>query len=372
MEAARRAPAPRGQAARAARIIFEWMGHQPRSGALAIAISGAPRFIAWAAVVAVVWLAREVLMLAFIAVLVAVVFSFPVRWLSRLVPRGLAVILVLTCLGGLTTGMGLAAGPQLRDQLAEARESAPRALRQARRWLDRLQPDPPRASRGRDSMGARAGDDLAEKAAQQAGPAVIAVVGGVTAIVLVVVLAAFLVHEPDLYRRGIRRLVPPRWEAAYDELWTRVTDGMRRWVGGILVSMTIMGTLTAAGLLAVGIESWLFLGVLTFFGTFVPYLGAVASAVPGLLVALAQSPRHLLLAAVVYLGVHLVEGYIVEPLVMRRAVQLQPALLLFGQAMFGAVFGLLGVAVATPAIACAQVIVGYLWVERRLRKPEAA
>ena len=87
-----------------------------------------------------------------------------------------------------------------------------------------------------------------------------------------------------------------------------------------------------------------------------------------MLAGLAQSPRHFALAAAVYLGVHLVEGYLVEPLVMRRAVDLKPALLLVGQGLFGAVFGLMGTVVATPLIVCSQELTKYLWVERRLGK----
>jgi len=66
--------------------------------------------------------------------------------------------------------------------------------------------------------------------------------------------------------------------------------------------------------------------------------------------------------------VHLVEGYLVEPLVMRRAVDLRPALLLVGQGLFGAIFGLMGTVVATPLIVCMQELTEYLWVERRLGK----
>src|SRR2546430_7296789 len=53
-------------------------------------------------------------------------------------------------------------------------------------------------------------------------------------------------------------------------------------------------------------------------------------------------PIYFLWAAIVYLGVHLVEGYLIQPLVMRRAVEVKPALLLFGQGLFSAVFGLMG------------------------------
>lgn len=65
---------------------------------------------------------------------------------------------------------------------------------------------------------------------------------------------------------------------------------------------------------------------------------------------------------------HLVEGYVVSPLIMKRAVELRPGALLFWQLLAGAVFGLLGIVVATPLLACAKVAVGYSYVERRLGK----
>jgi predicted PurR-regulated permease PerM len=323
------------------------------------------------------WLARQEILLGLLAVLVAVVFSFPVGWLSRVVPRGVAVLLVLALVGGGAAGLSAAAAPTLVRQFNQLTQNAPRALRQARRWLERVE----ESSAGGGGGGTRGGSggSTAEKAVTQAidqakdtaVPALVGSVTGITAVVLVLVLAAFLVHGPDDYRRGVRRLVPPAQRAVYDELWGRLGASLRRWVGGILVAMTIMGTLTALGLLAVGIEDWLLLGVLTFLGTFVPYLGAVASAVPGVLLALAQSPRHFLLALVVYLGVHVVEGYIVEPFVMKRAVEVKPALLLFGQGVIGAIFGPLGVVVATPIIVCTQVVLDVLWVERRLHERAA-
>ena len=98
-----------------------------------------------------------------------------------------------------------------------------------------------------------------------------------------------------------------------------------------------------------------------------PYVGAVSSSVPGLLIGLGQSPNHFFMALAVYVGVHVIEGYLVQPVVMRRAVETNPALLLFFQALMGALFGLLGLIVATPLLTVLQIIVTTLWIEGRLR-----
>lgn len=316
------------------------------------------KLLAAAAVLALAWLARHVLLLAFFAVVLAVVLSFPVRWLCRLMPRGAAVMVLVVAILGAFTGAVLLGAPALSQQLEDVKQTAPRALKKARQWL---------YAKGAQQVEEKAGQ-AAQKASEVAVPALLAVVSASTEGVLVLVLALFLVAAPDTYRDGVRRLFPREHEAAFDEAYERTGGSLRKWVGGILVSMTIMGTLAAAGLWIAGINDWLLLGLLTFLGTFVPYVGAVASAIPGLLIAVSQSPRHLLYALAVYLGVHLVEGYLVQPLVMKRAVEIKPALLLVGQGVMAAIFGLAGTIVATPALVCAQTLVEDLWVERKLGK----
>ena len=351
--------------------------------------------IAVVATAAAAWIGKDVLMLGFLAVLIGVVFSFPVGWLSKVMPRGLAVMLTLLVFIGLFVLLGWLAADPLSEQVHALREGAPKALKGAKEWLSKLQGEGGGsggaeagagqgggAQGGSQAGGAQGGSqaggqqaggkagapEMAAKVGEKALPALLALVGGATSIVLVIVLGAFLVYQPEVYRKGFRSLIPREHEAVFDEAWRRVAVALRRWVGGILVSMAIMGGLTAAGLAVAGIKEWLLLGVLTFLGTFVPYVGAIASAVPGLLAGLTQDRTHFLYAAGVYLGIHLVEGYVVQPLIQKKANEVQPALLLFGQGLFGAVFGLMGTVVASPLLVCGQVLVDYLWVERRLGK----
>jgi predicted PurR-regulated permease PerM len=180
------------------------------------------------------------------------------------------------------------------------------------------------------------------------------------------------VHQPLVYLRGARLLVPKSAEEAFDEGAQRIARGLKHWIAGITVSMLIMGTCTAIGLKIAGIENWLLLGVLTALGTFIPYLGAICSAVPGVLMGLSQSPHHFFMACLVYLCIHIIEGYIVQPLVMKRAVEVRPALLLVGQTVFGVLLGLPGVVVASPLLVCLQIGIEYFYVERKLGKTAEA
>ena len=316
--------------------------------------------------------AQNVFLLGFLAILLAAIFCFPVGWLSRVMPRAAAVVLTVLLTFGLVGGMVAIAAPVVVDQGKQLVDGLPDAARKAEAWLRRAQRDRTvrQLTNGKDVAGMMKAKvpQAVETVATLTPKALGHVVELISTFVLLIVLAAFLVHRPSLYERGIRSMLPHSFEPAFDELWTRLGTGLRGWVGGTVVAMFLMGSVTAVGLFFAGIEGWGLLGVLTFFGTFVPYVGAVSSSVPGLLIGLSQSPHHFALALAVYLGVHVIEGYLVQPYVMRRAVEANPALLLFFQAIMGALFGLLGLMVATPLLTVIQIIVATLWIERRLHK----
>lgn len=324
------------------------------------------KLIALVAAVAAGWLARDILLLAFLGILIGVVLSFPVNFLAQHMKRGFAVLLVLLVILGATAGVVTFGAVKIASQAGAVRQQAEHAIESARTKIAELRSGGQKQQQGQQQQGQQqAPAGVEEKAAK----GVLGIFSALTAMVLVLVLGLFLVSEPGEYAKGLRRVVPRRYEEIFDTSFEKVSTSLRKWVGGIVISMTIMGTLTTIGLAVAGIKGWFVLGLLTFFATFVPYVGAIASAIPGLLVAGAQDSRHLAYAFAVYGAVHVVEGYLVEPLVMKRAVKLQPALLLVWQGFFGAVFGLVGTIVATPVLVCVQALTQHLWVERRLGKP---
>jgi len=79
------------------------------------------KLIALVAVLALAWLAHRVILLAFFALVLAVVLSFPVRWLSRLMPRGAAVMVLVAVILGAITGAVLLGAPALSKQVEDAK-----------------------------------------------------------------------------------------------------------------------------------------------------------------------------------------------------------------------------------------------------------
>lgn len=181
----------------------------------------------------------------------------------------------------------------------------------------------------------------------------------------------YLAAEPGVYRRGIMHLLPPRMRERGAEVLARMGDMLWFWMLGRLLSMTVVGLLTVAGLWALGIPLPVALGGLAGLLTFIPYLGTVLSAIPALVIALSVDPRMVIYVALLYLGVHLIEGYILVPLVQRRAAHIPPVLILSAQLVLGLLVGLIGVAFATPVLAALIPLVEMLYVEDVVEENEA-
>lgn len=191
-------------------------------------------------------------------------------------------------------------------------------------------------------------------------------VGAITNLVLVIIAAIYLALQPGLYATGVARLFPrdegPRVRQAL------VASGlaMRKYLLGQFFTMAVVGTLVFAGLSLVGVPSAAALGVIVGLANFVPLIGPFVGAVPGLLLAFAQSPDIGIQAAVVYLVAQQLEGNVLTPLVQRYAVSIPPALLLFALAGLGSLFGVVGALVSAPLAVVLYTLVTMLWTRDAL------
>ncbi len=187
----------------------------------------------------------------------------------------------------------------------------------------------------------------------------------VTAVVILFV-GGFGAAEPDQYKAGLYHLVPRRHRCRVGQTVDALAFNLRWWLLGQMLLMLLLWATTTLGLWLMGIPLALVLGLITGMFELIPYAGPWISAVPAALVALLVSPLHLLMVLGMYLGLHLMEGYLVGPMVQRKAVLLPPALTLVSQVLLWEMLGMLGLVVAAPLTVAVIVLLKMLYVEDTL------
>ncbi|NJS14888.1 MAG: AI-2E family transporter [Sphingopyxis sp.] len=185
--------------------------------------------------------------------------------------------------------------------------------------------------------------------------AVSSLVGGLTALFMIFILGLYLAIEPRLYERGVGWLMPQSERSHFYEVTAAMGKTLRRLMAGRILGMLVEGIATWILLGLYGIPMATLLGVLTGLLVFIPNIGAAISGILMVLVGFSVSVDAGLYCLFVYFIVQFVDGNIIVPMIAKRTVDLAPALVLGAQILFGALFGLLGLALADPIIAMIKV-----------------
>jgi predicted PurR-regulated permease PerM len=185
----------------------------------------------------------------------------------------------------------------------------------------------------------------------------------VAAIVFVFFVGLYFAANARAYVEPMLRLLPKDRRMRGRQVALAVRGALRWWLLGRAIAMSVIGSLTALALLLANVPLALTLGVISGLLVFVPYVGAIVAAVPAMLLALMQSPVKALWVALIYTGIHVFEGYCVTPMVQQRTIAVPPAVLLSVQVLIGALFGPVGLLLATPIAVAAIVLVQMLYVQ---------
>ena len=178
-----------------------------------------------------------------------------------------------------------------------------------------------------------------------------------SALVLVLFLVFFLLKDGAAMWAWVLTRVPARRSGQVDDAGRCAWHTLSRYTVGVVLVAVIDALGIGGALFLLDVPLWLSLTLLTFLGAFVPMFGATVSGVVAVLVTLVTNDvRDALVVLVVVLVVQQVEGYVLHPLIMRRAVHLHPAVVLVGITAGTLLFGLAGALLATPVLAVAYAV----------------
>ena len=359
--------------------------------------------IAFAAIAMFLWYSMYVLLLAFAAVLVGVLLRGAAEWVAQRlgIRPGWGLGIVVLALVGFFVLLGFFAAPRivreaenLADRIPQSLQKADASLRK-QSWGRRLLGDNgggggqpasrPATQPAAQSSGQPASQPASQPSTQPAGNQTVMdkvmaagsgdgamkratrfanqLLHGLLALFVVLVTGIYLAAAPRMYVEGVVMLAPHARRRRYREVMARLAYVLRWWMIGQLIPMVVIGVLTAVGLKVIGVPMWLFLGLLAALFNFIPNFGPLISGVPAFLLALADSPTKAMWVVALYIFAQSLEGYVLTPLVQRRAVELPPALLILFQVLAGLLLGALGVVLAAPLLAVVVVAIKMLYVE---------
>lgn len=310
-----------------------------------------------------VWNTVSSLLLVFAGILFAAFLDAIARALSVVLPlsrpwRLTLVLLLLTALAGLGLVWGIGKLPEQTRLLLKVMDTQLHVLQQHL------------LTYGVELLGPEWGRDFAQwlfsDQSRLFSHAQI-VLGGassvLTSALVIIFLGILFAFDPASYRDSVVMLVRPSHRARTRAVMDEMGKVLRLWFVGQLFRITLMTLCTWAALYLLGLPGPFILGLQAGLSNFIPYLGPIVAAIPIALVAMPLGGSLLIWAVVIYTIIQSIEGYVIGPLIQRRAVETPPAWTLVAIVILGALFGVMGIALAMPLVAVARVAIIRFYVE---------
>lgn len=177
--------------------------------------------------------------------------------------------------------------------------------------------------------------------------------GGIFSLILILVLTFYMVVEESAIKKLVWSIAPVKHQPYMMQLINRMQIKMGHWLSGQLVLGLTMIIMTYLGLKILGINYALIIAIMVGLFSFIPYLGAVLGAIPGVFIAFTQAPLLAVFAAVLFYIIHFIEVNFLYPKIMEKAVGLNPLIsilaLLAGFKLAGVIGAVLSIPVTTAA-----------------------
>lgn len=327
--------------------------------------------IALSGLVAILWSLRGILLILIASLVLAIGLQPAIRWFERRgLKRGWGLAAVL--LGGLVVfgGMAVSLVPFIVGQIGELIDGLPG-------YIEQFEKDGPGflvriiELTGLDSVlngdgptsGAATGVDSGIDPVK-----VLSDLGGtVFSLLTVLIVTPYFALEFPALRKWAVRLLRPRHREDFMRVLAESTDLIANYIVGNIVVSIIAGLVAFVGFRFLDIRFALALAAWVAFTDLVPAVGATIGAAGVAGVVALQGGNRLLAAMILLFVYQMVENYLINPRVMKKAVDLNPATVIVSLMVGGSLAGLVGALLALPVAAMIKVVVFQLVVPERLQ-----
>ncbi|MEM9264340.1 MAG: AI-2E family transporter [Cyanobacteria bacterium P01_F01_bin.13] len=317
----------------------------------------------------ILWKIRAILLLVFMAVVVAIALNNLTRRLQQTgIPRRFAIptILTISFLGIALFFLGVV--PPFVEQFSDLIQLIINAARTLPETLDQLEARLPGQLRF---------PELNEFLDWATAPdsAVLDVFNNffsffnsslrvLLQVLLVLILSLMFLGNPGVYRGALLRLMPSFYRRRADGILQDCEVALCNWMGGIVLNSVFIFSLSFIGLWLLGIKLVLAHALIAGVLNFIPNVGPSLSVIfPATVALLSPEPWKIVPVIVWYAIIQQIESYWLTPTVMARQISLPPAFTLIAQICFATIFGFLGLVLALPLA-----VVAKIWLQELLVK----
>lgn len=185
---------------------------------------------------------------------------------------------------------------------------------------------------------------------------VVSLFSGLGIFLMGLVVGLYMLFDFESITKHLLKLFPKKNRYEVETLITNIGKEVRKTVNGTLLVASMVFVTDSIGFTIVGLKAPVLFGLFCGLTDLIPYIGPYIGGAAAVIVGFSQGNVIGISVLIICIIVQLVESYILQPVVMSKAMQLHPVTIIVGLLIFGYFFGIIGMVFATPCLALLKVL----------------
>jgi predicted PurR-regulated permease PerM len=297
-----------------------------------------------------IYLVRDILLLVFLAIVIVSAIDPIVDWFQkRKIPRSLTVIAVYVIFISVLSSIVILLIPPLTNELRGLGENVPQLAEKITGYFSSAREYA--LSHNLQQYVSNFLGSTAERISQTGSSVLggtVSFIGGIFSFIIVLSIAFYMTVQEKGIKKFFASIVPEEHSSYALGLVDRIQFKMGRWMQGQLFLMLVIFILDYVGLLLIGAPYALVLALIAGILEIIPYIGPIISAVIAVSISFLHGPVTGLFVLGLFVLVQQLEGYVFTPLVMKKAVGLNPVVVILALLIGAKLGGVIGIIVSVP------------------------
>ncbi|TSC91838.1 MAG: hypothetical protein CEN92_193 [Candidatus Berkelbacteria bacterium Licking1014_96] len=313
------------------------------------------------------WFLKSVLLLLFIVLIIVASFSPLVDWAQKhKIPRLLSTILIFIFLFGIIFLLGYLILPPLVNQVIDLANDIPQYASQHNLSFESVK-NYTQENNLVETIKSNVGNISKNltSASSTIFTTLAVAFGGVASFIIALALTFYLLLTKNEITKGILSYVPKKRKELVKKVGGEILLKLGAWARGQFLLCLTIGLVIGVALKIFGLPFALTLGVLAGLLEFIPTVGPIIAAIPALAIALTISPWKALIVLIIYVVTQQLENNLLVPTIMKKAVGINPAIIIIAILIGAELAGILGIILAVPMAAVISIVLR-VWKEQSL------
>lgn len=189
---------------------------------------------------------------------------------------------------------------------------------------------------------------------------IIRLFSGIGTFAMGMIIGLYMLFDFDNITNLAIKLIPSKNKKEIIDLLDNIGKEVRKTVNGTLLVATMVFVCDTVGFTIIGLNGAFLFGLFCGITDLIPYIGPYIGAGVAAIVGFSQSPLLGIGILIIALIVQIIENYVLQPVVMSKATQINPIVIILGLLVFGHFFGIVGMILATPILSILKVIYKFI------------